>query len=84
MYKWELIRNDKGQIIQYRLGSKVRIDREYTDEDWNQKIKLYIDNELIKESFTRRGYTLTDLKKMGEKWAKENPHKNRVRNLEVW
>lgn len=85
MYKWELIKNDKGQIVRYQLGAKVYITKDYdTGYEWNQKISLYIDGELIKESFTRGGYRLTDLKKMGEKWAKENPQKNRVRNLEVW
>ena len=85
MYKWELIKNDKGQIVRYQLGSKVYITKEYdTGCEWNQKITLYIDGELIKESFTRGGYRLTDLKKMGEKWVKENPQKSRVRNLEVW
>ena len=85
MYKWELIKNDKGQIVRYQLGPKVNITKDYdTGEEWNQKIKLYIDGELINESFTRGGYRLTDLKKMGEKWAKENPQINRVRNLEVW
>ena len=86
MYKWELIKNDKGQIVEYKLGAKVRITKEYeTGQSYNQKIKLYINGELIKESFTRGGYRITDLKKMGEKWAKENPHKNVIRKkLEVW
>ena len=86
MSNWELIKNDKGQIVRYQLGAKVYITREYSEiQDYNQKITLFIDGEMVKESFTRGGYKLKDLKKMGEKWDKENIHKNRVRRkLEVW
>lgn len=68
--KWKIIRNEDNEIIRYELTENIYIDRDLD----NRLFGTYYTNSLVVNGETKRtatkcsGYTLKDLKKLGEKY----------------
>lgn len=68
--KWKIIRNDEKEIIRYELTENIYIEREYGSNFTSTVYynSLMVNGKFINQTGNGSGYTLKDLKKIGESY----------------
>lgn len=67
---WKIIRNNQNEITKYQLTNDIYIEREYAKSFTNSSyfLTLIVDGNSVKSTGNGSGYTLKDLKDLGEKY----------------
>ena len=72
--KWKIIRNQQKEIIKYELTENIYIERDYlksfTCDTWANS--LVVNGVIMLDTSIGSGYTLKDLKKMGEYYLEKS------------